>query len=58
MTIAEARAQDPVIKQIINRLLSANVLNPEFSAIKKILIEGVDGRYNDIELKPTEVLNL
>jgi hypothetical protein len=52
MTVAEARAKDPVIKQILSRIISANVTNPEFTAIKKILIEGVDGRFTRIDCKP------
>jgi hypothetical protein len=55
MTIAEARAQDPVIKQIIMRMVTANVQNPELEAVKKILIEGVDGRYTKILYEPVFV---
>lgn len=39
------RADDPVIKRLLQTLREANVQNPDYDEIKRILEEGVDGRY-------------
>jgi hypothetical protein len=41
----ELKAKDPSILEILTILKSRNVQNPDYSAIKKILEEGADGRY-------------
>lgn len=46
MKISELRNNDPVIQDILQHIREVNVQEPEYSALKKILIEGVDGRYN------------
>jgi hypothetical protein len=43
------RADDPVIKRLLRTLREANIMNPDYTAIKKILEEGVDGRYLNCE---------
>jgi hypothetical protein len=53
MKWSEVRANDQVVRRLITTLAEANVTNPEFAAIKKILIEGVDGRFTKIEVEDT-----
>lgn len=40
-----SRTDDPVIKRLLQTLREANVQNPDYDEIKRILEEGVDGRY-------------
>jgi hypothetical protein len=42
-----SRANDPAIKAALLYLRSLNIQNPEYSEIKRILENGVDGRYAD-----------
>jgi hypothetical protein len=45
MTYADFRKSDPALLAVLRHMASVNVQNPDFDAIKKILIEGADGRY-------------
>lgn len=49
MSIITERANDPVIKRLLITLAEANVQRIDYEAIKKILIEGADGRYLDYD---------
>lgn len=50
-SIVTKRADDPVIKRLLESLRAANIQNPDYDVIKKILEEGVDGRYLNNEGK-------
>lgn len=42
-----SRNQDPAIQAVLRHMREANIQNPEYSEIKRILEEGVDGRYKE-----------
>jgi hypothetical protein len=41
------RASDPVIQRLLQSLREANIQDPEYTEIKRLLEEGVDGRYKE-----------
>lgn len=42
-----SRANDPAIQNLLLHARQINIQNPEYAEIKKILEEGVDGRYKN-----------
>jgi hypothetical protein len=45
MKCSEVREKDFAIQDVLRHMREVNIQNPEYSAIKKILVEGADGRY-------------
>lgn len=55
MTLSDLRANDLVIKRLLQKLASANIRNPEYTAIKAILEDGADGRYANTEATEDDI---
>ena len=55
MKLSDLRANDLVIKRLLQKIAAANIQNPDYTAIKEILENGADGRYAAAEATEEDI---